>query len=293
MAIKNKNNSQSDMSCTSAKEEHNNNDELQQHLCDFINAMLKGRVFIGDFKEKRYVANLNEYRDVIVVDDDETELQVDLSLIKRRLVNTFKDKWIGITTSETIGAPVGLCIWGDLHEEVFGRYWYKIKCVNFRDKEVLLNIKPLKGLVSNTKNTDKSVAQKKETVKKIPFDFYKSISCENIKETVKFLFVLTGTLLVASIEGVKYFSEFSLKLIRELSNLIKALTPFSIACLGMIEKIFGGFLILISMIFRDLRKPQHNFVMPPRPMLTYNNHDNIRQIKYRKRYGGPVKIVEM
>lgn len=258
--------------------------EQQQQLYNFVNSMLRGRLFMGDFQEKRYVANLQQYRDVIVINGAEKDLHVDLEVVKKRLSNTFKNKWIGITTPRTIGAPAGYCIWVDLPAEVFGTYWYKIRSVSFRDNEILLKIKPVRAISFNTSSesnvADETVHSSKNTDSTNTKSFniaiehflHHLLTWENIKETSKFLILLTGTILVGLVEGAKYLAEYGLKLAHELSNLIRALTPFAIACVGMCEKIVGGFYILLAMIFRDFRKPQHYqavITAPTNPMLTY------------------------
>lgn len=305
MTIKSKEDSHTDVSCTSVdQQDFAKYNEQQQHLYEFVNTMLRGRLFIGNFQEKRYVANLKEYRDVIVVNADEKELLVDLDVVKKRLGNSFRDKWIGITTPKTIGAPAGYCMWVVLPEEVFGRYWYKIRSVSFRNNEVLLKIKPVRAISLNTSSEEATTHCEKAKlslqtqklaatadIKSIQTFFSEVITWENVKATIKFLVLLIGTVLVGLIGGAKYFADFSLKLTRELSNLIKALTPFAIACLGMVEKVIGGFYILLAMVFRDFRRPkQAAYVMPARPMLTYGNmpYQNVRG-----RYGRSIKITEM
>lgn len=37
----------------------------------FCKQMLKTRIFLGHFKEKRYVSNINEYRDLIIINPNE------------------------------------------------------------------------------------------------------------------------------------------------------------------------------------------------------------------------------
>lgn len=299
MTIKSKEDSLTDTSCDQESLKHD-----EQHLYNFVNTMLKGRLFIGNFQEKRYVTNLKEYRDVIVVSGEEKELLVDLDVVKKRLGNSFKGKWIGITTPKTIGAPAGYCMWVDLPEEVFGRYWYKIRSVSFRKNEILLKIKPVRAISLNasleetnttktnqisSQSDDKELTTKPDFNKRLKKFISDVITWENVKETTKFLILLTGTVFVALIEGGKYFAEFSLKLTREFSNLIKVLTPFAIACLGFCEKIVGGFYLLLAMIFRDFRKPQPSFVAAPtRPMLTFTPYRNVQ-----RRYGQSVRITEM
>ncbi|KAK4883544.1 hypothetical protein RN001_006863 [Aquatica leii] len=48
---------------------------------------LQNRLFVGNFQEKRYVASLQAYRDVVVVSNDESELLRDLKAIQTLLVH--------------------------------------------------------------------------------------------------------------------------------------------------------------------------------------------------------------
>lgn len=309
MAIKNKQDSRTIIS--SNQESYNNNEE--QHLYDFVNSMLRGRIFVGDFQEKRYVACLKAYRDVITLGSDEKDLHVDLAVVKKRLTGVFKNEWIGITTPKTIGAPVGYCIWVELSEEVFGKHWYKIRSVSFRSNEILLKIKPLRAISSNTLFLGSNASSEtSELEKSANGDFLvrlkskfknmlfvetsnflsETITLNNMKETTKFIALLLGTAFVALIGGAKYLADYSLKLVHELSILIKTLTPFAIACVEVFGKIVGGFYLLLAMLWRDRRSPQiryHNFVTAQRtPMLTYKQYSPAT-----RRYGASPKIVEL
>lgn len=313
MAIKNKQNLRTPLN--SSQESCNAEDNEQKHLYNFANSMLKGRLFVGDFQEKRYVACLKEYRDVIVVDGDEKDLHVDLEVIKKRLSNVFRERWIGITTPKTIGAPAGYCIWVDLPEEVFGKYWYKIRSVSFRDGEILLKIKQLKAISlncssgSNRSGGDSEIQNSvangislhsfkalTEKVKRFVLVDVPTMMCDvftlsNIKEATKFLVLLMGATLMGLIGLTKSFADFSLRLLRELSILIRAVTPFAIACIDMCCKIVGGFYLLIAMLWRDSRTPlrYETFVrMPRNPMLTYKQYQPVG-----RRYGSTVKITEL
>lgn len=273
----------------------------EERLHSFANQMLKGRLFIGDFQEKRYVANIAEYRDVVVIAHDERDLHVDLAVVRKRLMTLLKDRWVGITMPDTIGAPAGYCVWVNLPEEVFGTYWYKIRSVHFTNNEVLLKVKPLRSVSSTATHelckvpdisNQETVSGPTENLKKIAANFKRLlathmlyffthvITLNNIKDTAVFLVLLIGTVLGAGVSGGKYFLEFSLKLLHEISDFVKAATPICIACIDMIGKLIGGLYMLIAMLLgnkKPLPPPSHQYqgFIPGgsvRPMITYRKH---------------------
>lgn len=109
--------------------------------------MLVDRIFMGDYQEKRYVAKLNAYKDLIVVNKHEKILCDDLVKVRNQLVDSNPNAWIGFTEPQDVGAPAVYCIWTTLDEQnkvqapgaaareatsiVFGEYWFQIKSLRF------------------------------------------------------------------------------------------------------------------------------------------------------------------
>lgn len=107
----------------------------------FAQQMLIDRIFMGDYQEKRYVAKLNSYKDLIVLNRQEQILAGDFSKVKNQILNDNLNAWFGFTEPNEIGAPAGHCLWTTLDESnqnkadaasiVFGEYWFQIKGVRF------------------------------------------------------------------------------------------------------------------------------------------------------------------
>lgn len=96
----------------------------------------------------RYIADLNTYRSVVLIDKNEHELINDLEIIIGKLQSF--DKWVGITTPNIIGAPAGYCLWVDLEEEIFGSFWFQIRSIKFKQKEISIKLKKLRPITQTT-----------------------------------------------------------------------------------------------------------------------------------------------
>lgn len=284
--------------CSSSMD--NNNMDKVSYLQEFVKCMLKGRLFIGAFQEKRYIANINAYRDLIVISKEERELIKDLRIITERIRSVYKSSWIGITTPDTIGAPAGHCLWVDLQEEVFGSYWYKIKSVKFRDTEIMLTIRTIRPVnlddgtrVSSKANINKddehcisSLPQSYKYVQHLWFDwwsyFFKNIATlTNIKSAFVFAFILLATIGTASVHVLRHCPEYFLKLLHELSVLIKAITPIVTVCIETLGKIVGGILILIAMMQGGSNNNRQHINQPNRKLMITNGPNYTRNFQKR------------
>lgn len=313
-----------EMSLSSSVGDYLSPEELQ--VREFVKSMLKGRLFIGNFQEKRLVANLKAYRDVIVVSKDEHDLLHDLEVVRKRIASVYKGRWIGITTPDIIGAPATHCLWVELPEEVFGSYWYKIKTVKFRDQEVLLKIAIVRPVnkttadASNIENVDhKKVDDDTKTEEDNEYsftDFKKAlkdrgiyvqsaafailkdvVTYENTKDAVIFLSVLLMAIGASSVKLMHYIAEYSLRLLHEVSGLIRAVTPFFVACIDMVGKLIGACLILF---FGSGKKapPAYNVIENRNPQvrtITYDPRDAYYSDRphLHQRFGKPVQITEL
>lgn len=307
--------------CSSSVDQ--NNLEKLSYVQDFAKRMLKGRFFIGSFQEKRYVANINAYRDLIVVSKEEWELIKDLQVVKRRIRSVYRSSWIGITTPETIGAPAGHCLWVDLQDEVFGSYWYKIKSVRFCDTEILLTIKIIRPVnlhdesnapsvdsISNYGDCISSLSQNYKSVfAKVQYFlldscsyFFKNVATlTNIKSAIVFAFILIATVGTACVHVLRHSPEYFLKLLRELSGIIKAITPIVVVCIETLGKIVGGILLLIAMLRGRSDHNLQNANQINRKLMITNGPNNYAGI-YRpsisngpntRRYGQSLTITEI
>ncbi|XP_030747750.1 uncharacterized protein LOC115876192 [Sitophilus oryzae] len=241
---------------------------------NFSKRMLKTQMFIGNFVEKRFVEPLNSYRDVVKIDADETDFIENVLAVKKKVkqelrANVLKNPvWVGITDPSMIGAPVGYNLWVILPVEVFGTYWFKVKTVEFLQNEVRLKLEVVRSLKSE-KSYSEAVVNKetidlKSYLENIPqvlknnfLQFCNNhVTVSNVKETITFIFVLLGTLLAGGINLIHYLMEYFLKLLREISSLIKVSTPIFITFINLIGKTVYGLYALIASLWHGRRTQQ-------------------------------------
>lgn len=258
----------------------------------FAKHMLKSTLFIGSFLEKRFVEPLNSYRDLVKLADDEKDLISNLIAVKRRCSVFFpKDFWIGITEPTTIGAPAGYNLWVTLDEEVFGSYWYKIKTVRFYHNEVRLKLEVVRPVIKEV-TPIKNIGVKEDLfhlddvrnqAKLCLQDLINLLTISNVKEAIIFIFLLVTTLLTFCVQGIQYGLDYVLKLIRELSRLIKAFTPIIISFMKLVLNIVNGFYSLIVTLWRgDSTRRVDQTIYQISPYHLEQMYSN-RQLPYRDR----------
>uniref|UniRef100_A0A1Y1MGL8 Uncharacterized protein n=1 Tax=Photinus pyralis TaxID=7054 RepID=A0A1Y1MGL8_PHOPY len=278
------------------------NSEEEDAVQLFAKQMLQSRFFIGSFQEKRYVANVESYRDVILVSNEEADLIRDLEAVKKRVCGFYTDHWIGISDPSIIGTPSGYAIWTEAPAEIFGKYWYKIRKVQFRHKEVLLKLKIIRpvGVGDSFSKTflsaEKTEFSKKDTTsscfasanENLSWFFKTIVTLNNAVESIRFLSVLFVAMLTGLVKFLEYFGDFTLKLLRETSHLVTALTPTLIACINLIAKIIGGFYLLILSMWKT-RTPttvyQSPYVTQTKPMLM--GGPNYNTVYYKRALDAP------
>lgn len=250
-------------------------DDVSDHdyIKKYAKQMLRNSLFIGKFQEKRFVEPLNLYRDVVTISADEKDFIHNLLVVKKKINEGFlKNPWLGITDPDTVGAPVGYNLWVELKEEVFGKYWYKVKTVEFHDNEIKLKLdiirpvkqerSPLRSNTSNSQQTAREVDFKEylgqicDVLKLNLANFCTSVlTFENIKQSVIFLSVLVGAIITGGISIIQYLLEYILKLIREVSFLIKAITPIVTSCINLIGRSIFGFYSMIVALYKSKSPP--------------------------------------
>jgi len=313
--------------------------EKERDLQLFVKQMLLSRLFIGSFQEKRYVDSLQSYRDVISIASEEMELIRDMEVVRKRIRGFYsQDHWIGITGPDMVGAPAGHCVWVELPDEIFGNYWYKISKVKFRPNETLLRLKVIRPVaatdtstnikrlsIASPKDTDNEgtdrntdvmsfqnlqnsfTAMKDVTVNSILSFMSTVMTIQNTKEAVKFTSVLFVAVVTGTVQLLEYLGDYSIKFMREFSQIIKAVTPIIIAFINLIGKIIGGFYLLILSMWRDRKGPPPVYQSPylnRNPMITTGANDNgygYNTVYFRRslpqpsrgRYGGGVTITPL
>lgn len=235
-------------------------------------SILLNQIFIATYQERRYVQGLNDYRDVVRIHNEETNLLKALKHVKKRM-ESYYQCWIGITEDDMIGAPVGTCIWVELPEQgKFGKYWFKIKSIKFKKNEIMVKVKilrdantPDKDILKINSNPDEFMANVKENLAEMVVMTKMSLgtfltdilTIENTKSALVYVSAVLVTIFIGFVNLVQYLGEYFLKLCRELSLLVKSLTPILIAFIDMIGKTFGSLFYLIFLLFvGNKRKPQ-------------------------------------
>ncbi|CAG4935920.1 unnamed protein product [Parnassius apollo] len=264
---------------------------------NYVKDLLKSRIFLGRYLERRLISQRTSYRDIVLLSAAEIELKRDLLEVQTKLRNVCTDQhWIGITSSEFLGYNTGVCIWTEIDNQPFGAFWFQIKSIKFRADEVMLTLKcirhisdsflelepiltgAIKNSVENTETKfDNSLESLKESYDDIVHNLKSAISIKNLKEFVTFLFAFVIAVFTGSTAFVNFLGNFILALIREMSVLIKNSTPMFLGVLDFFSKIIGGFYILLAMFFKPNTPVRIN-----KRTLTYNdqpplyNHYNSR-----------------
>lgn len=281
----------------------------------FCKQMLKTRIFLGHFKEKRYANDINVYRDLIVINPNETEFSHDIEIVRNRITNFYKTKsiWFGYTSTklDDVLSPAPHCIWTDLDASIpFGHYWFQVKTLRFKDDEVMIKLKVLRPLRKSDKTIDEQThifssvsspstaadgqsenvdsndeQQSFDKTLKIAGSFIEfiemwwndlsktilhglSVHCtaENTIYCIKYLSILIVALITSAFYAVKYLGFFTIHFMAQSRELIRVMTPIIIQLLDLLNKIIGGFFILLAMIWRDCiggRSSDNRTKVPP------------------------------
>ncbi|XP_049872568.1 uncharacterized protein LOC126371306 [Pectinophora gossypiella] len=237
---------------------------------DYVKELLKSRIFLGRYLERRLSDPRIGYRDVVLLSPAEVDLKRDLIEAQHKLRSVYPNKhWIGITDGELIGHP-GLCLWTEIDNQPFGPFWFQIKSLKYREEEIIITVKCIRHINESfleiepilTGTAKKKVALLKadqtetssealsETYNEIVETLKTAVSIRNIKEFITFLCAFVIAVVTGSTAFINFLGNFVLALIRELSVLIKSSTPMFLGFLDFLSKIVGGFYILLAMFFR-------------------------------------------
>lgn len=252
-----------------------------EYVKRFAKQMLKNSIFIGTFHEKRFVEPLNAYRDVVAISTEETEFIENLIAVKKRIERDFDETyWMGITGPRGIGTPAGYNLWVELPIEIFGKYWFKVKTVDFLNNQISLRlsvIRPVKSENNSGSNdfSDSSTELNFNIIvpyikfwarEKVLHIYNNVLTVENTKSLLIFISLFISTLVLSLINIAKYLMEYLLKLINELSKLIHTFTPIIINIINLCGKTIFALFHLIATLCK--RNP------PPQPIYNaYINYD--------------------
>lgn len=258
---------------------------------EYIEDCLQGRFFSGWVEERRWVEHLGGYRDEVQVDEWEAELNAQLNAIVRSIPGVLEGtKWINITAP----SATELCysLWVLLGEAPSpGHYWFTVTGVAVQPQfglrislRILRSIHPQdyetaevrrkrrKQLVAATEP-----GQELETIGQHILDWWEqaqqiswaggwaavrsTLTLSNIREAVRFTVVLVITLVVGLAAFLRESHHVMLRFVREAGIFFRNITPFLQSIMGFVEKLIGGFYLLIAMVYRDFRQPSG----PPGP----------------------------
>lgn len=274
-----------------------------------VKNILKGKIFIGNYTSKQRCDTLQSYRDLIVV---KSTAEPDLIKCFKKTISVLHENFgkqieadhifVGITNvpnSLMSAEPEDYSIWTELGDGnstlPFGKYWFSIKSVKFREREIQIRLKivrpvadtdekqtfteKLKAATSqNSDGTKKDTEEGSNSVTeqwRALFNFWKkeisefvvwilsiSINFHTIKEALRFVSLLIVSLFAGSTTIVKYLGIFGIQLVEKTSWLIHACTPIALAIVDLFSKIVGGLYLLLAMIWKDstgaLRRPPPN-----------------------------------
>ncbi|KAH8243445.1 hypothetical protein KR032_007496 [Drosophila birchii] len=119
--------------------------------------LYKSRLFRGHYLERCLVEQVGGYRDVVVLQRSERELEKLLNNSAGQLRMFYQrfvpNMWVGITSGSygtykhtSHPAQLETCIWTELNDLAFGEYWFSIKTIRFRDQEVQLKLKMVRAV---------------------------------------------------------------------------------------------------------------------------------------------------
>ncbi|CAG4930556.1 unnamed protein product [Colias eurytheme] len=264
----------------------------------YVKEVLRSRIFLGRYLERRLVDQQIGYRDIVLISAAEKEFLRDLLETVHKLRSVSPNlHWIGITNSDTLNINVSssLCLWTEIDNEPFGAFWFQVKGIKFRDNEVLIALKCIRHITEAylelepilTGATKKDItikpkesqveekAQITESINDIKETLKSALSIRNVKEFFTFVFAFIIALFTGSTAFVNFLGNFILALIREFSILVKNSTPVFLGTLDFFSKIIGGFYILVAMIFRPSNPVPQN-----KRSLTYErtNHYDHRNV---------------
>lgn len=255
---------------------------------NYVKDLLRSRVFLGRYLERRLTDQRVGYRDIVVLSAAEVDMKRDLFDAQNKLRSVCPNiTWIGITDGDPLGYPSSVCLWTEIENQPFGPFWFQIKSIKFRDAEIIVTVKCLRhisdsyleiepiltGSGKKLKNdsatpSDCSAVELSDTYKEFVDTLKSALSIRNVKEFITFLCAFVIAVFTGSTAFINFLGNFILALIRETSILVKNSTPMFLGFLDFLSKIVGGFYILLAMFF----KPSNPVPPQDRRTITYDQN---------------------
>lgn len=263
------------------------------------------------------------WRDVVEVDDCEMEMirQLDAVMVS---VPGSRDgkKWINIKAP---GSVQGYLLWlmPEGEPRPPGHYWFRVQCVSCHPTlGLLLNLTVLRSI--GTRDAETAEARNRRLAAAaaaaegdLPLGawlawqhLYQStrevctphalgqwaavlLQPSNVAYGIKVLVMAAVSVVLGTVHACREAVRLFLLLMRESGMLIDRATPLVQILVNFVEKIFGGFFLLIAMVYKDVRKPASGGVgQPPAPQqhvypIMAGNEGGVPSYGAARRYVGP------
>lgn len=262
--------------------------------------------------EKRRVQLLESYRDLIVVSNTEIEFKRKLDDLLQIFKQKYAEKpiWLGVTDASYSENPAGHCIWTDVGNDLaFGQYWFQVRRIAFQKNEVYIKLKCLREYNKEFKTDGVIKPEPWDLLQYDPATVAKSftdllekwktslhdlilyfcsvwVTYDNFKSFARFFCLLFISLCVGAVQSIKFLSNFIIIFLYHLSNLIRVSTPLLLGIVDFFSKIFGGFYILIAMMWRDVVKRRPSRTLDPgQPKIRYGAEPKLWRQPRRQQIG--------
>ncbi|CAL4124739.1 unnamed protein product, partial [Meganyctiphanes norvegica] len=266
---------------------------------EYIQQNLGGQIFSGWIEERKWIDSIGGYRDVVQVDEWEIEINRHIKAITTSIPGvTEGTKWINVT-GPSEKEPC-CCLWVLMPAPPTpGHYWFQVANITV---EPLFGLRIFLRMIRNihahdgetkearqrrrellTKNTPEAVVEgfgqqvelwvdkiRSTDLKAVLATVGKTLTFHNIKETIRFTIVLLVTIVVGLVHFGKEAWFFSVRFMHEAGVFMRNVTPFFQSLLRFVEKLIGGFYVLVAMVYRDIRHgPPPSSFPPNRPPAAY------------------------
>lgn len=272
---------------------------------------LENRQFIGNFTSKQYVSRLNQYKDVIILQENETELIDDMCGLGQRIVDCGYRTWFGheyteanihcihvevIDGDNTLTTPI-----------TFGEYRFEVAALQSTLDVIEMKIRPISPIArSGSIFADTTIAtfianhqyvgewlltadvwavETSRAIGQTLSRFYHDdVNWANAKQCAMLFGMLCIYAVNGSVDFVKWLGDFSIRFIYAVDKLLNTAKPIIFAILNFCGKIIGGMYLLLAMMWRDsFGHPTHgrNSVNRSRPAIQPYEWNGTRSSKPR------------
>lgn len=242
---------------------------------------LQNRQFIGNFTSKQYVPRLKQYKDVIILQQNETNLVEDMCRLEQKILDRGYRTWFGYEYTEKNEHCIQVeLIDGDTTLTTpitFGEYRFEIvEIVVLRNtlNAIEMKIRPISSIArSGSIFADTTIGTfienhqhvgawlltadvwAMETLRAIGQTllrfYHNDMNWANAKNCIMLFVWLCFCAVQMSVDFVKGLGNFSIRFIYAIDKLLFTARPIIFAILNLLGKIIGGAFLLLAMVWRD------------------------------------------